>query len=303
VSVLFEDVFDARERESFVGDFLVAVQAQAVRDRLEQPINEIGFAALPMYYAPDATMPLSGVDMPLPGFALMFRTPGADPAVAHALLQEYLYAQRGGSQDGTQPPQGAVSVVPIRIGAHVAYAFHDPRSGDDFTIRLNRSIRAALVGDWLILSNSQMFVEHALAPTQSLATMTGSVWRQVPSTGSASLYLNLERFVDYAASPELARVLRDSRFNTGLIEGRDPGEVRREIAAQVGTDDLTHPEVSRIFNERRAEWLRVAAVEGNRFEIEYPRNLRGLAVLGSTGLITNFHEDHLHVQGLMRLKQ
>jgi hypothetical protein len=302
VDVLFNDVFSDRERDGLVGDFFTAVQSGAVKQRVPEPIQEFGFATFPRRYAPTASFPVHGVDFPLPAFALLFRAPDAQADIARALLQEYLYAQRGGHTEGAEPPQGRVSVVPHEVQGRTIYGLHDPSQNDDFMVRLNRSIRAGLVGEWLILTNSEEVLRHALAPSRSLASVAASVWRQVPTSGSASMHLNMEQFVEYAASDELAQVMRRVRYPTTLIEGRDRAEVRREIAAEVGTDNLDHPEVTRRYNERRAAWELYAATEGDRFVANFERNLRGLQLLGTTGLITNFHEDHLHVQGMLRLR-
>jgi hypothetical protein len=301
VDLLYAEVLDDTTRSSVIGDFMVAVQSQDVRAHLSNPIHELGLAILPERFSPEAKIPLMGQDFPLPGFVMLFRSPGADSQAAGALLQQYLYVQRGGLVEGEAPPTGAVTVIRAPFGGHEVYALHDPRPADNFLIDLNRTIRTGVFGEWLLLTNSQRFIEHAVEGDRNLQQAAGNIWRQVPSRGSATLYVNMQQIKEFAAAPELRRVLRNSRFNTGLVEGRDPGAVRREIAAEVGTDDLLDPEVARRFNQRREEWLRYCAVEGDKFEINFARNVSGLGFFGTTALSTEFHEDYLHVRGILRL--
>ncbi len=302
IEVLYNDVFDDDARASLVGDFLVALRAPEVKRLAGGEVGELAFALAPVSYTPEAPL-VPNINIPMPAFALMFRVPGADPQVARALLQEYLYAQRGRARrPGEEPPAGAVQVVEKPVAGGTAYGFHDPREGDNVLRQLNRIIRAAVVEDWLLMTNSEMLLEYAMQSRQgSLATRPGSAWRLVPTLGSASLFLNFDEFADYAGSPDLSRVLRENRYNTALIEGRDPGEVRREIAAEVGSDNLTHPEVNQRYNERKAAWERVCAVEGNRYESAYRADMHGLRFFQDLALITRFANDHLHVRGVLRI--
>lgn len=304
LEVLYNDVFDEESRQSLVGDFIVALRAPGVKAQLPNEISELAFAAAPRSYAPDASIPLAGIEFPLPAFALMFRAPGANPEAARALLEEYLNAQRGRKSDDTdtQPNPNRVVVVEKPVGGFTAYGFHDPREEDNFIRRLNRTIRAAVVGEWLVMTNSEGLLAHALGSRDGgLAKAPGSAWRLLPDTGSATIYLGFDQFAAYAGGPELSKVLRDNKYNTGLIEGRDPGEVRREIAADVGTTDLSHPEVARRFNERKAAWLRECMVEGNRYEAEIKADMAGLRYFKDLALITQFNANHLHVQGVLRI--
>lgn len=303
LEVLYNDVFDETARASLVGDFIVALRGPSVKAQLSGDIQGLAFAAAPRSYAPGSSIPLSGAEFPLPAFSLMFRAPGAQPEAARALLDEYLAAQRGRARKpGEAAPTGVVTVVEKPINGRMAYGFLDPREDDNFIRRLNREIRAALVGEWLILTNSEQMLSYAFgAQDGGLAGQPGSAWRLLPGTGSATAYLNFDQFAAYAGGPELAKVLRDNKYNTGLIEGRDPGEVRREIAAQVGTEDVSHPEVTRIYNERKGEWLRVCMVEGNRYESEFRGDMGGLRFFKDLALITTFADDHLHVQGVLRI--
>ncbi|MBX3460183.1 MAG: hypothetical protein KF696_09535 [Planctomycetes bacterium] len=309
LEVLYNDVFDQRARESLVGDFIVALRAPGVKAQLPNEISELAFAAAPRSYAPDASIPLGGTEFPLPAFALMFRSAGANPQAARALLEEYLNAQRGrkseendDTDEDEAPNPNRVVVVEKTVGGFTAYGFHDPREEDNFIRRLNRTIRAAVVGEWLVMTNSEDLLAHALASREGgLAKAPGSVWRLLPDAGSATVYLGFDQFAAYAGGPELSKVLRDNKYNTGLIEGRDPGEVRREIAAEVGTTDLSHAEVARRFNERKSAWLRECMVEGNRYEAELRADMAGMRFFRDLALITRFHGDHLHVQGVLRI--
>lgn len=306
IEVLQNEVFDDEARGSLVGDFFVALRAPAMKSRLTSEVEEFVFAAAPRSYAPGASIPLSGTDFPLPAFALMFRAPGASPELARTLLEEYLLAQRGRvrSADDDAPVTGRVTVIERRLAGGTVYGFNDDREEGNFITRLNRSIRAGVVNDWLILTNSEQLLGYALNAARGsggLARETGSAWRMIPSRGSASLYVSFNEFADYAGGTELARILRDNRYNTGLIDGRDPGEVRAEIAAGLGTDDLADPQVTREFNERRTRWLHVCNTEGERYEQAIRANLNATRLLRDVAMITTFADNHLHVRGVLRI--
>ena len=312
LSVLYEDVFDKSARESLVGDFIVAMKSSAVAQYMPVQAEELVFAAVPRKYAPSATVPLSGTDMPLPGFAIAFRTPTADPLIASALLNEYLQVQRGRAnrKPGEIEKQGPVQVVNLYVAGQQAYGFDDPREEDNFIRRLNRSIRAALVGEWLILTNSEPLLEHAIkangGSAVGLLKSPGSAWRTLSSTGNATIYLSFEQFVDYAASPELFKVLRDNKFNPALPEGRDPGELRREIAASMGYDpadtaSLLKQDVANEYNRRKAAWEQKCVIEGNRYISELQADMNGLRYFKDLAVTTDFAPDHLHVRGILRI--
>ncbi|MCA8911398.1 MAG: hypothetical protein KDB82_06815 [Planctomycetes bacterium] len=311
MDVLFNEVFDQKARESLVGDFLVAMNSQGVKQQMKDPAEELVFAAVPRDYAPDASIPLSGTDLPLPGFMIAFRTPGANPAIAQSLLNEYLQAQRGrGNKPGEPPKQGAVSVVTLNLEGKTIYGFLDPREEDNFIRRLNRSIRSALVGDWLILTNSERLLGFALRAesgnAQGLVEAPGSVWRSLSQLGNASIYLNFDKFADYAASPELFEVLRDNKFNPTLIDGRDPREVREEIVRELGMDpsdtkNLSNPEVEARYKQRKIAWQQKCQLEGAAYQAKLQSDMNGLRYFKDLALTTEFAEDHLHVHGILRM--
>jgi hypothetical protein len=312
VEVLYNEVFDDDARASLVGDFVVALRGPGVKQHARADVEELAFVLAPVEYAPDAP-PVPTVNIPMPAFALMFRVPGADPQVARALLEEYLAAQRGRTRKpGEEVPTGRVSVVEKQVAGAQAFGFHDPREDETIIVKLNKIICSALVGEWLMLSNSEQLLAFAINAQRGeggLADRPGSAWRLLPDTGSATMYLNFERFADYAGSSALAQTLRGNRYNPTLIEGRDPGELRREIAAEVlGKDvagvtgeDLVHPQVKQRYDERRTAWERVCAVEGAKYEMEYRADMQGLTFFRDLALITKFATDHLHVRGVLRI--
>lgn len=307
IEVLQSEVFDEEARGSFVGDVIVALRAPAMRQQMRAEVEEFVFASAPRRYAPGASIPLSGADFPLPAFSLMFRAPGASGELARTFLEEYLLAQRGRvrnpDNDGA-PVTGSVTVEARSLAGATVYGFADPRDADNFIARLNRSMRAGVVGDWLIMTNSEQLLGYALNAgrgTGGLAREPGSAWRMLPTRGSAGLYVSFNEFADYATGPELARMLRENRYNPGLVEGRDPGEVRAEIAAQLGTEDLGDPEVTRIYNERRTRWLHICNTEGEQYERNLRANLNALRAFRDLALVTNFADDHLHVKGMLRI--
>lgn len=312
LEVLYTQVFDDAARSSLVGDFIVALRGDSMKAATPKPCEEFVFAAAPRRYAPGASIPISGTDFPLPAFWLGFRVPGASAAAPQALLEEYLAAQRGRArkpEDGEAPRPGIVSVVEMNVAGARVWGFHDPREEDNFVKRLNLSIRAALIGEWLVLCNSESLLAFSIRAQQGLEQplddAPGSAWNYLRGVSSATIHVNFGNFVDYALSPQLFKVLRDNKFNTGLIDGRDPGEVRREIATSLGLnptnpDHLRDERVSREYNDRKAAWLRICMEEGNRYESELQSDLNGLRFFRDMALETRFAPDHLHVRGIVR---
>lgn len=312
VDVLYDEVLSQRERDSLIGDFIEAVQRPNVQARMEGPPGGLMFATFPREFAPGASIPLSGTDLPLPGFAIGFRTEGADPDSAQALLQEYLYTQRG-VEPGDEPREGPVKVVRKEVAGQAVFGFHDPRKRADgeesFIYELNRSIRAALVGDWLLLTNSEMLLDRAFDAVgggTALVSAGSSPWRRLTGRGNATIYVDFDRIADFASSPELFQVLRDSKYNPALIEGRDPGELRREIARNLGydptvTENLLESDVRNEYNRRKAAWEQTCETEGKRYQVELQRNVDGLRFFRDLAVLTRFGRDHLHAQGTLRV--
>jgi hypothetical protein len=309
MDVLYNDVLDDAARGSLVGDFIVAMNGPGMQPYMPNEAEELVFAAVPRSYAPGAAMPLSGTDMPLPGFVIAFRTPGADPQIARALLEEYLQAQRGRSnKPGEEPRKGVVTVVQKDVPGMQVYGFEDPREEDNFIKRLNLSIRATLIGEWLVLTNSEALLRtiSTMGDKQSLAGAPGSAWRSLSNTGHATIYVDFDAFTDYAGSRELFKVLRDNKYNPTLPEGRDPGELRREIAQSLGYDphdtaSLTKQDVANEYNRRKTIWEQKCQVEGDRYIAELQADMNGLRYFKDLALTTVFAGDHLHVHGLLRL--
>ncbi|MCC6465862.1 MAG: hypothetical protein IT463_11030 [Planctomycetes bacterium] len=312
LNVLHDSVFTPKERESLVGDFIVAMRGAGVQAQLGGPVEELMFAAAPRSYANGAVVPLGATDFPIPAFAIGFRCPGAKEDVARVLLEEYLQVQRGrGNKPGEEPRKGRASVVELQVEGRRAWGFEDQSEKDDFMKRLNLSIRCCLVNEWLLLTNSEPLLAHAqkvarTGDTATLANMHNSPFNALASRAGATLYVNLDQFHEYAGAPELAKVLRDNKYNTGLIEGRDPGDVRREIARQMGLDpadpkSLGDPGVDAEYKRRKEQWLQTCAIEGERYVGELQRDLLALTFLRDFTLTTTFADDHLHVQGVLRI--
>ena len=312
LNVLHDSVFTPKERESLVGDFIVAMRGAGVQSQLGGPVEELMFAAAPRSYANGAVVPLGATDFPIPAFAIGFRCPGAKEDVARVLLEEYLQAQRGrGHKPGEEPRKGRASVVELQVEGRRAWGFEDQSEKDDFMKRLNLSIRCCLVNEWLLLTNSEPLLAHAqkvarTGDAATLANMHNSPFNALASRAGATLYVNLDQFHEYAGAPELAKVLRDNKYNTGLIEGRDPGDVRREIARQMGLDpadpkSLGDPGVDAEYKRRKEQWLQTCAIEGERYIGELQRDLLALTFLRDFTLTTTFADDHLHVQGVLRI--
>jgi hypothetical protein len=310
LDVLFNEVFTDRERQSLVGDFFVALNSTGVNRYTKGPAEEVMFAALPHEYAPGAMYPKSGTDLPLPGFVMGFRVPGADTEVARALLNEYLQAQRGRASDSDEVRTGAVSVVEVTVAGRMAFGFDDPREGDDFIRRLNRSIRAGLVGEWLFLTNSERVLAYAINASEGrvkgLAEQTGSAWRSLTPVGNASIHVDFGSFVDYAANRSLFKVMRDNKFNPYLIEGRDPRELRQDIARELGLDpsieaNLGNEEVGLRYTALKLAWEQRCKIDGDAYEAELLADMNGMRFFRDLAVNTTFAPDHLHVRGILRM--
>jgi len=314
LEVLYSEVFTERDRNGLVGDFIVAMRSPGVQAQLAGPVDEMLFATAPRSYAPDVTAPVPPVELPLPAFCIGFRTPGAQPVVAQSLLEEYLQAQRGRSQKPGEPPKtGAAVVIEVSIEGQRAWALHDPRDdpNNQIIVRLNRSIRAALVGDWLILTNSESLLGRVMrdqaGTSRGLATESANPLVQTSDATSATIYMNWDVAADYVlGTGEFFKLLRSSKFNTGLIEGRDPGDVRREIAASFGLDaqdvkSLSDPRVAAEFARQKEVWLQKCQVEGDRYIADLQADFRAIRFFRDLTLTTTFAPDHLHVKGLLRI--
>ena len=311
MQVLYNDVLDDEARGSLVGDFVVALNRQGVMQHIPGDVEELLFAAVPRSYAPGASFPLSGTDMPLPGFVIAFRAPGADAIVARALLEEYLQVQRGRKADDTsEKKDGPVKVIDLQISGQAVYGFEDPREEDNFIRRLNRSIRSALVGDWLMLTNSEPLLTHTInakaGNAQGLADATGSPWRTLSKLGNATIYFNFAEFSKFAGNPDLFKILRDNKYNPTLIEGQDPGDLRRDIARSLGYDpsdtaSLIKNDVKVEYERRKAAWEQKCRIEGDRYVSELQRDMNALRFFNDLSLTTTFQPDHLHVHGILRI--
>lgn len=311
MAVLYNEVLDDEARGSLVGDFVVALNRPGVMQHVPREVDELLFAAVPRGYAPNASFPLSGTDLPLPGFVIAFRAPDASPVVARALLEEYLQVQRGrNTEEPGERREGPVKVVDLQIAGSPAYGFEDPREEDNFIRRLNRSIRAALVGEWLMLTNSEALLTHAInaraGNARGLAQAAGSPWNSLPKRGNATIYLNFDEFSRFAVNPELFKVLRDNKYNPSLIEGRDPREFRSEIARSMGYDpsdpaNLTKPDVTNEYNRRKLAWEQKCKIEGDQYVSELQRDMNALRFFEDLALTTTFQPDHLHVRGILRI--
>ncbi|MBX3475196.1 MAG: hypothetical protein KF754_12495 [Planctomycetes bacterium] len=313
LDVLYEEVFTEKDRGSLVGDFIVAMRAPAVVGHLGGPVEEMLFATAPRTYAPGVTAPVPPVELPLPAFCLGFRAPGAREDVARVMLEEYLQAQRGrGQQPGEPPRTGAVVVIELALEGQRAWGLMDPRDDPNNRIltSLNNSIRAALVGDWLLLANSELLLSRAIrgrtGAARALAADPRNPFPSLDQTASSTMYVNWDAVADYVLSNgEFFKLLRSTRYNPGLLEGRDPGEVRREIAASFGLDpkdikSLGDPQVSAEFARRKEIWLQTCQIEGDRYIADLQANFRAMRFFRDLAMTTTFAPDHLHVRGVLR---
>lgn len=314
LEVVYNDVFNEKDRTSLVGDFIVAMRSPLVAAQLSSPVEEMMFATAPRSYAPYATAPVPPVELPLPAFSLGFRVPGAKAEVARVLLEEYLQAQRGrGSKPGEPPKEGAVVVVELALEGQRTWGMQDPRDdpNNQILIRLNNSIRAGLVGEWLLLTNSESLLARALRDNsgqdRGLSRAADSPFGQLQASPSATIYLNWDALADYVlTSGEFFKLLRSTKYNTGLIDGRDPGELRREIASELGLDpadvkSLADPRVANEYNRRKEVWLQKCQIEGDRYVSELQSNFQGLRFFKDLAMTTTFAADHLHVKGILRV--
>ncbi|MCL4732012.1 MAG: hypothetical protein KJ044_16455, partial [Planctomycetes bacterium] len=314
LDVMYHEVLTERDRQSLVGDFFVAMQSPALRSALAGPVEEVLFATAPRSYAPGVTAPVPPVELPLPAFCIGFRVPGAGAEIPRLLLEEYLQAQRGrGQEPGEQPRTGAAVVVELAIEGRRAWGLHDPRDdpGNQILIRLNRSIRSALVGDWLLLTNSESLVARAIRNStgsdRGLAADARNPFAQLDSVSSATIYVNLDVTADYlAGTAELFKLLRDTRYNPLLPEGLAPSDLRREIARSFGLDPaspaaLDDPRVDAEYQRRKEVWAQTCQIEGDQYVARLQANFRAMRFFRDLALTTSFAADHLHVRGLLRV--
>lgn len=309
--ILMNDVLDESSRASFVGDFMHALNADKVRELSGSLSKEMMFAALPPKYGPPEVDNIPGTEVPIPPFSMAFRLKSASPEVAREMLVHYLFAQRGRSKKkpGEDIKEGPVAVVQKTVAGKVVYALHDPRLEENIVRRINRSIRAALVGEWLILTNSEMALEYAIkAQSGDAGGTVGDTpgFGELPSRDNATLYVNMASFVGYMSDDALFKTMRDNKYSIGLLEGRDRSEVRREIAESFGLDpnkeeSLIDSQVTKEYYDRKETWLDTCKREGDKYEAELREDINGLKFFKDLSLITQFDGNYLHVSGILRL--
>ncbi|MHC4840194.1 MAG: hypothetical protein ACYTDT_04425 [Planctomycetota bacterium] len=307
--VLYNSVLDESARTSLVGDFMVALNTDSMRTQ-SGGISEMMFATLPAKYAAMKEDFIPGTELPIPPFAMAFRTDAGLEAAPKLLLEEYLAAQRGRvRKPGEAPNPNAVTVVPRTVAGKTVYGLHDPRENDNMIRRLNRSLRAGLVDGWLVLTNSEKALEYAVkakSGSAGVAVSDSPAFSELPDQENATLYLNMSELVGYLNNNGLYKKMRENKYNPTLPEGMDPGDFRREIAESFGLDptkieSLTDSRVSNEYEIRKARWEQTCVIEGNKYEAELRDDVVGLKFFKDLALITQFHEDYLHVSGILRL--
>ncbi|MDC1142979.1 hypothetical protein OAU50_07805 [Planctomycetota bacterium] len=307
--VMYNSVLDESARTSLVGDFMVALNTDAMRMEVGS-VTEMMFAMLPTKYAAMKADFIPGTELPIPPFAMAFRTASGQEESAKLLLQEYLAAQRGRvRKPGATPNPNAVTVVERLVAQQIVYGLNDPRQEDNMIRRLNRSLRTGLVGDWLILTNSEKTLAYAIEATtgKSKASVSGAAgFSELPSKENATLFLNMAELVGYLDTNGLYKKMRSNKYNPTLPEGQDPGAFRRSIAESFGLDptkqeSLKDSRVTNEYNIRKARWEQTCVLEGNKYEADLRSDIVGLKFFKDLALITQFHGDYMHVSGVLRL--
>ncbi|MCC6575180.1 MAG: hypothetical protein IT462_15495 [Planctomycetes bacterium] len=297
LDVLRDEVLDTRARESFVGDFIRAFK--------DQKAEEVVIAMAPRSWAPDLMSPLPP-QFPLPAFVVGFRIPGVKADNAGAMAQSFIDNVRGRqTKPGEAAKAGNFSVKPEPMGLATAYGFEYTGTGTTEYAKLAKAVVVGVVGDWLLMTNSRELMKHALAGKAALAK--DSAFSQLPSSLHGTVYVNFEKLAQYVADKQLIDELRKSKYNPSTIEGRDPGEVRREIAQKRGldptkTESLIDPGVTSEFDKRKRDWVQVCEKDGPILANSIRADLAGLTFFKDLSLAAVFAEDHLHAKGILRLK-
>lgn len=299
LDVLRDEVLDDRGRASFVGDF--------IRSFGDVKAEEVILALAPRSWAPNLVTPIAP-KIPLPAFVVGFRIPGAQPNLAGDMLNRFLNYVRGrDAKDGELLPSGPLTVRPENIGGLTAFGFNDSRTEENDLSRLSKSIVVGVVGDWLLMTDSRTLLEHAVNARGRAVLAKEAAFSALPSQLHATLYLNFEKLAGYIGERQLLDELRKAKYDPNTIEGRDPGEVRRELAQKRGLDpndmnSLLNPGVAAEFEALQRQWREVCAKEGPALINSVRNDLAGLAFFRDLSLAAVFSTEHLHARGVLRLR-
>lgn len=305
LEVINNQVLDDASRMSFIGDFTRVLQTIKA--------EEVVMGVAPRSYQPDVTE-ISGV--PLPAFVFAFRTPGAAPESAGTLLNGFLdnLFGRKPQNPGDPPRKTTRSVRTETLAGQTVYGLDftgDEAERQSNSTRLTLQTVSALVGEWLVITNSRRLLEFAVTaknrPQGSIGRPGALPVADLPHAANATIYAEFERVGAFITEGNLLKTLRDAKFNVSLVEGRDPGALRREIAQSFGLNpqdvkSLSDPRVSAEYDRRKNAWVETCRVEGDKYVNSLISDARGLSFFKDLTVFTAFEERGLHARGILRIR-
>lgn len=306
LDIINNEVLDDAARMSFIGDFTRVLQTIGA--------DEVVMGVAPRAYQPDVTE-ISGV--PLPAFAFAFRVKSPTDEAAGRLLNGFLDNMLGRKpQNPDDPPRRVTRVVKEeQLDGHRVFGFdyigEDPNERASNATRLTLQTVAGVVGEWLMITNSRELLRRALAgkgrEDAGLYKAAGALWRDLPERAGATIYVDFRRVAGFLEDPKLLKTIREAKFNVNQIDGRDPGELRREICQSFGLDphnekNLGDPRVAAEYNRRKQAWIETCRVEGDKYIDAIRRDAQGLTFFQDAAIFTNFGPRSLHTRGVLRIR-
>ncbi len=300
------EVLDEQARLSFIGDFT----------RVLQTINaeEVVMGVAPRTYQPDVTE-ISGV--PLPAFVFAFRCKNATDDAAGKLLNGFLDNMLGRKpQNPGDPPRKVTRVVrPEILDGHNIFGFdyvgEDPNERGSNATRLTLQTKCGLVGEWLLITNSEQLLRQAFNAAagggKGLQQANSALWRDLPGASNATLFVNFKQLAGFIDDPKLLKTIRDAKYNVNQIDGRDPGQLRREICEMYGLDpnnvaNLTEARVAAEYERRKQAWIETCRIEGDKYVNDIRNDLNGLTFFQDAAMFTTFEKNALHTRGVIRIR-
>lgn len=300
------DVFDEQMRLSFIGDFT----------RVLQNINaeEVVMGIAPRAYQPEVTE-ISGV--PLPAFVFAFRVKNPTDDAAGKLLNGFLDNMLGRKPQNPDDPPRKVTrkVIEEDLEGHVIYGFayvgEDEKERTSHATRLTLQTKCGVVGEWLLITNSRKLLSGAYAAQGKAGTglyQAGqALWRDLPNAANATVFLDFKQLAGFLDDPKLLKTIRDSKYNVGQIDGRNPGDIRREICEIYGLDpnnvaNLSDKRVVDEYERRKQAWIETCRIEGDKYVNDIRNDLNGLTFFQDAAMFTTFEKNALHTRGVIRIR-
>ena len=306
LDVINNEVLDEKARMSFIGDFTRVLQTIGA--------EEVVMGVAPRAYQPDVTE-ISGV--PLPAFVFAFRVKNPTDDAAGQLLNGFLDNMLGRKpQNPGDPPRKVTRKVIEEIleGQRIFgfdYVGEDPNERGSHATRLTLQTKCGVVGEWLLITNSRELLRKSIATKgrmdAGLYKAAAALWRDLPAAANATIYIDFKRLAGFVDDPKLLKTIRDSKYNVNQIDGRNPGELRREICQSFGLDpnnekNLTDARVTAEYDRRKQVWLETCRVEGDKYIAGIRNDLNGLTFFQDAAVFTTFEKNVLRTRGVIRIR-